>query len=97
MFNDKRYYDNYNDKYIVNEHMKRVGKYKRTVRESSEQVSIPCQMINCFCMFSDYVPLTLDEWIELDRKRRIKISISDEVERDEAADNRQKGFGNVTR
>ena len=27
-------------------------------------------MINCFCMFSDYVPLTLDEWIEVDRKRR---------------------------
>ncbi|MCR5206635.1 MAG: metallophosphoesterase family protein [Lachnospiraceae bacterium] len=32
---------------------------------------IPCQMINCFCMFSDYTPLTLDEWIELDAKRRI--------------------------
>jgi hypothetical protein len=28
-------------------------------------------------MFSDYVPLTLDEWIELDKKRRQKISISD--------------------
>ena len=34
-------------------------------------------MINCFCMFSDYVPLTLDEWIEVDRKRRMNISISD--------------------
>ena len=32
--------------------------------------------------------VTLDEWIELDRKRRIIISISDEVERDETADNR---------
>lgn len=31
---------------------------------------IPCQMINCFCMYSDYEPLTLDEWIENDRKRR---------------------------
>ncbi|MCR5092523.1 MAG: metallophosphoesterase family protein [Lachnospiraceae bacterium] len=30
---------------------------------------IPCQMINCFCMFSDYIPLTLDEWIENDRIR----------------------------
>ena len=28
------------------------------------------QMINCFCMYSDYTPLTLDEWIELDAKRR---------------------------
>lgn len=26
---------------------------------------IPCQMINCFCMYSDYTPLTLDEWIVL--------------------------------
>lgn len=32
--------------------------------------SIPCNMINCFCMYSDYEPLTLDEWIVCDRKRR---------------------------
>ncbi len=43
---------------------------------SSERISefrrkeIPCQMINTFCMYSDYVPLSLDEWIENDRKRR---------------------------
>ena len=36
-------------------------------------MSIPCNMINCFCMFSDYVPLTLDEWIELDNKRRASL------------------------
>lgn len=35
---------------------------------------IPCHMINCFCRFSDYVPLTLDEWIENDRMRREKLS-----------------------
>ena len=34
--------------------------------------SIPCNMINCFCMYSDYIPLTLDEWIVCDRKRRQK-------------------------
>jgi hypothetical protein len=28
-------------------------------------------------MFSDYVPLTLDEWIELDKKRRAEIKFSD--------------------
>ena len=28
----------------------------------------------CFCMFSDYVPLTLDEWILLDAKRRSELS-----------------------
>lgn len=32
--------------------------------------AIPCNMINCFCMYSDYTPLTLDEWIACDRKRR---------------------------
>lgn len=26
----------------------------------------PMNMINCFCMKSDYIPLTLDEWIVLD-------------------------------
>lgn len=30
---------------------------------------IPSQMINCFCKFSDYVPLSLDEWIEVTEKR----------------------------
>lgn len=31
--------------------------------------NIPCNMINCFCVYSNYEPLTLDEWIELDKKR----------------------------
>lgn len=31
--------------------------------------NIPCQMINCFCMYSNYTPLTLDEWIALWEKR----------------------------
>ena len=32
---------------------------------------IPCNMINCFCMYSDYVPLTLDEWITCEKRRTI--------------------------
>lgn len=40
-----------------------------TVNAQGEEQHIPCNMINCFCMYSDYEPLTLDEWIELDRKR----------------------------
>ena len=43
---------------------------KRKMMNSEEVASIPCNMINCFCMYSDYVPLTLDEWIENDKKRR---------------------------
>jgi len=30
---------------------------------------IPSNMINCFCKYSDYEPLTLDEWIKLTEKR----------------------------
>ena len=39
-------------------------------RRDGTEHNLPCQMINCFCMYSDYTPLTLDEWIELDAKRR---------------------------
>ena len=35
-----------------------------------QEKNIPCQMINCFCMYSDYTPLSLDEWIICDQKRR---------------------------
>ena len=42
-------------------------------RHADQPHPIPCNMINCFCMFSDYQPLTLDEWIEIDRKRRAKM------------------------
>ena len=41
-----------------------------TVNMQGEEQNIPCNMINCFCMYSDYEPLSLDEWIALDRKRR---------------------------
>lgn len=40
------------------------------VTAQGEERYIPCNMINCFCMYSDYEPLTLDEWIELDKRRR---------------------------
>lgn len=41
------------------------------VRDSQgKERTIPCNMINCFCMYSDYEPLTLDEWIVCDAKRR---------------------------
>lgn len=36
--------------------------------------AIPCHMINCFCMFSDYQPLSLEEWIEVDTKRRKEMN-----------------------
>lgn len=36
----------------------------RIQAKEGEPMPIPCNMINCFCMYSDYMPLTLDEWIE---------------------------------
>ena len=44
----------------------------RSIRENpdGEKRAIPSNMINCFCMYSDYTPLTLDEWITCDKKRR---------------------------
>lgn len=62
------------DEILVNEFVQRTRECRREVRGSDEQQNIPCQMINCFCMFSDYVPLTLDEWILLDAKRRSELS-----------------------
>lgn len=41
-----------------------------TVNMQGEEQKIPSNMINCFCKYSDYEPLTLDEWIELDKRRR---------------------------
>lgn len=37
---------------------------------SGERRGIPSNIINCFCMYSDYTPLTLDEWIICDQNRR---------------------------
>lgn len=65
------------DEYLVDDFQKQTGFYKRKVRGAEEMVPIPCQMVNCFCMFSDYVPLTLDEWIAVDRKRRASMKRSD--------------------
>ena len=44
---------------------------KTTVTDAQgNERPIPCNMINCFCKFSDYEPLTLDEWIVCDKRRR---------------------------
>ncbi len=58
------------DEWLINEYISKVQASKTVTRDSSEAVPIPCRMINCFCMFSDYVPLTLDEWIRVDEARR---------------------------
>ena len=37
---------------------------------NGEDRTVPANLINCFCMYSDYTPLTLTEWIANDRARR---------------------------
>ena len=38
-------------------------------RSDGTEYFLPCKMINCFCMYSNYMPLTLDEWIMNDKAR----------------------------
>ena len=60
---------NTHDAVLVEEFKRITRSTKVKSRGQDEAKPIPCNMINCFCMYSDYVPLTLYEWIELDKKR----------------------------
>lgn len=62
-------HDSYDER-LVNQFIKETRASVRSIQGREEPSAIPCHMINCFCMYSDYVPLTLDEWIILDEKRR---------------------------
>lgn len=57
------------DEEVIREHQKIMQSRQRENLFTGKPESIPCRMINCFCMFSDYTPLTLDEWIRSDRER----------------------------
>ena len=61
------------DEVLVDRFIKETRASMRKSRYDEEEKPIPCRMINCFCMYSDYQPLSLDEWIENDRKRRENI------------------------
>lgn len=61
---------NSQDEILVNEFINRTRQTLHRSPGAEVERAIPCQMINCFCMFSDYTPLSLDEWIEVDKKRR---------------------------
>ena len=55
------------------EQFQEITRGTKTVNAAGEEQIIPCHMINCFCKYSDYVPLSLDEWIELDEARRKRM------------------------
>ncbi len=47
-----------------------LARHEIRTRPDGTQYPLPCRMINCFCMYSDYIPLTLDEWIMNDKGRQ---------------------------
>lgn len=59
------------------EYKKFVRNFPRKSRGSDSPTPAPCNIINCFCMYSDYKPLTLDEWIEIDRNEVDIQSVQD--------------------
>lgn len=64
---------NTQDEVLVNDFIRQTREVLHRNQWEDEARTIPCQMINCFCMFSDYTPLSLDEWIILDEARRQKM------------------------
>lgn len=66
---------NSQDEVLVNEFIRQTAATRVKSRYVDKPEPIPCNMINCFCMFSDYTPLTLDEWIEVDAERRRNMTL----------------------
>lgn len=64
---------NSQDEVLVNEFVMQTRRTLYQSRYADGSEPIPCHMINCFCMFSDYTPLSLDEWIAVDEKRRLSL------------------------
>jgi calcineurin-like phosphoesterase family protein len=44
-------------------------KQTRAATYGEEKTPIACNLINCFAGFSDYTPLSLDEWISIEENR----------------------------
>ena len=61
---------NTHDEDLVNQFIRMTRQTKALSRHAEKPEPIPCNMINCFCMFSNYQPMTLKEWIAIDQKRR---------------------------
>ncbi len=64
---------NTHDERLVNEFIRITENTMVTSKGRTQEHPIPCNMINCFCMFSDYIPLTLNDWILSDADRRKKM------------------------
>lgn len=67
-------HDTYDEK-LVMRFQKETRLETREVYGYDGPMSIPCNMINTFCVFSDYLPLTLDEWIKVQAEREQRADI----------------------
>ncbi|MBQ7614132.1 MAG: metallophosphoesterase family protein [Butyrivibrio sp.] len=54
------------DEVLLRKFIEQVKETTYTPIHSEHIGHIPCNLINCFCMRSDYEPLSLSEWIKLD-------------------------------
>ena len=61
---------NTHDERLINRFIMETRETKVMSKHSTEPEPIQCNMINCFCMFSNYQPMTLDEWVAIDKDRR---------------------------
>ncbi len=59
------------DQRLIEKFQEITRRCRRKILGKDGEIPIPCNLINCFCKFSNYTPLTLDEWIENDRSREI--------------------------
>ena len=67
---------NTHDEALINRFIQETRETTAWSRYAEAPAPIPCNMINCFCMFSNYQPMTLDEWIMADAQRRAAMKES---------------------
>lgn len=65
---------NTQDQKLVDSFMMQTRNTYAFAARKTEPEPIPCNMVNCFCMYSDYIPLTLDEWIQTNETRLTKYN-----------------------
>ena len=70
---------NTQDEILVNRFIRETERMLCQGPGDKEPLPIPCQMINCFCMFSDYTPLSLDEWIAVEGRKWNRAVQRDQV------------------
>lgn len=56
------------DEVLLQKFITQVRETNYTPIHSEHTSQIPCNLINCFCKRSDYVPLSLSEWIKLEER-----------------------------